>query len=205
MIIRARIILTALITLTSASPLFAQLPGLGVKGGVNLATEKTSGEDAGDDDFTTFPALVAGVFMTYKVAPGLEFQPEALYSVKGARVKETGFTSTVHLDYLEVPLLARVSKRGGGRMGFYAAGGPYVAYLLRARTRTEFGPSTEELDVSEQVERADFGVSIGGGVEWGRVVVDGRYVYGLRDIDKDHGDGIKITNRAIAITAGFRF
>lgn len=206
MIIRARIILlTALIALTSASPLFAQLPGLGVKGGVNLATEKTSGEDAGDDDFTTFPALVAGVFMTYTVAPGLQFQPEVLYSVKGARVKESGFTSTAHLDYLEVPLLARVSKRGGGRMGFYAAGGPYFAYLLRARTRTAFGGSTEELDVSEQVERTDFGVSIGGGVEWGRVVVDARYIHGLRDIDKDHRDGIKITNRAIAITAGFRF
>lgn len=196
--------LALLISLASASPLFAQLPGLGVKGGVNLATQKTSGDNAGDDGLTSSPGLVAGVFMTFPLG-WIEFQPEALYSVKGAKVDESAFTSKVLIDYLEVPMLARVSRRGGGRLGFYVAGGPYAAFRLRARTRTQFGGATEEIDISEQVERIDFGVTAGGGVEWGPWVFDGRYSHGLKDIDKETGDGIKLTNRAVTITAGFRF
>ena len=198
--------LAALFTLSFASPLFAQFPGLGVKGGVNLATQKTSGEDAGDDGLKSFPAFVAGAFTTYRLASWLDVQPELLYSVKGSRVEENGFTATVLIDYLEIPLLARVSRHGDGRMGFYAAGGPYAAFQMRARTRTKFSGTTEEIDIGDQVERTDFGLSIGGGVELGHhLVFDGRYVYGLKDVDKDRSDSIKVTNRAISITAGFRF
>ena len=200
-----RACLALLLSLTSASPLFAQFPGLGVKGGINLATQKTSGEDVSDDGLESLPALVAGVFMTLPIWAGLEFQPEALYSVKGAKVSESGFTSKLLIDYLEVPMLARFSRRGSGRFGFYAAGGPYVAVQLRGRTRTTFGDTTEEVDVSDDVERLDFGLSAGGGVEWGSLVFDARYSQGLKDIDKDRSDGVKVTNRAIAITAGFRF
>ena len=188
-----------------STPLFAQFPGLGVKGGVNLASQETSGEDAGDDGLTSFPAIVAGAFTTYRLLSWLEFQPEVLYSVKGSRFEDSGFTATALIDYLEVPLLARVSRHGSGRLGFYAAGGPYFALQMRARTRMKFSGSTEEQDIGDQVERTDFGMSIGGGVEFGRLVFDGRYVHGLKDVDKDRSDGIKVTNRAVAITAGFRF
>jgi hypothetical protein len=197
--------LAVLFTVVSASPLFAQFPGFGIKGGLNLASQKISGQDAGGDDLQSFPALVAGAFMTYRIASWLEVQPEALYSIKGARFEESGFSSTTLVDYLEVPILARVSRRGGGRVGFYAAGGPYAAFQLRGRIRMKFSGSTEELDVTDRIERTDFGLSIGGGVEFGRVVFDGRYVHGLKDIDKEHSDRIKVTNRTIAITAGYRF
>ena len=104
-----------------------------------------------------------------------------------------------------MPALARLSRRGGGRVGFYLAGGPYAAFQLRARIRTKFSDSTEESDSSDKVERIDFGVSLGGGAEFGRLVFDGRYVHGLKDVDKDRTDRIKITNRAVSITAGYRF
>jgi hypothetical protein len=103
-----------------------------------------------------------------------------------------------------VPLLARISRRGG-RLGYYAAGGPSIAFRLRALTRTKFGDATEEIDIADQVERLDFGVAAGGGVEFGSLVVDGRYTHGLKDIDKDKSDGVKITNRAVSLTVGFRF
>jgi Outer membrane protein beta-barrel domain len=197
--------LAAILTFTVTAPLFAQIPGFGVKGGVNLATQQTSGEDAGDDGLETFPAAVAGVFMTFPVASWLDLQPEVLYSVKGSRFAESGFSGTALIDYLEVPLLARVSRRGSGRMGFYAAGGPYAAFKMRARTRVKFGGSTEEMDIGEDVESTDFGLSIGGGIEFGSFVFDGRYSHGLKDVDKDRSDRIQVTNRAVAVTAGFKF
>jgi hypothetical protein len=197
--------LAAILTFTFANPLFAQIPGLGVKGGVNLATQEISGEDAGDDGLEMLPAFVGGVFMTFPMASWLDLQPEVLYSVKGSHFAESGFSGSVLIDYLEVPLLLRVSRHGSGRMGFYGAGGPYAAFKMRARTRVKFGGSTEEMDVGEDVETMDFGLSFGGGVEFGSLVFDGRYSYGLKDIDKDRTDTIKVTNRAITITAGFRF
>ena len=92
--------LAAILAIISTGPLFAQVPGLGVKGGVNLASQQTSGEDAGDEGLKSFPGLVAGVFATFPIASWLELQPEALYSVKGSRFAEGGFTSTALIDYL---------------------------------------------------------------------------------------------------------
>ena len=191
------------LALLCSGPAFAQVPGLGVKGGVNLASQKNTG-DEGADSLKTLTAIVAGAFATLPVTSWLDFQPEALYSVKGARADVEGITASVLIDYLEVPLLARYSRRGGSR-GYYVAGGPSAAFVLRARTRTKFGDATEELDISDQVERFDFGVAVGGGVEFGSLVVDGRYTHGLKDIDKDKSDAVKVTNRAISLTVGFRF
>jgi hypothetical protein len=104
-----------------------------------------------------------------------------------------------------VPVLARFSKHGAGRNGYYFAGGPFVAFRLRARTRATFSGATEEIDIGEDVERLDFGLTGGGGVEIGSWVFDGRYTHGLKDIDKDKSDSVKVTSRAVSITAGFRF
>ena len=138
--------------LLSAAPLFAQIPRLGVKGGVNLASQHTAGDDDSDADLTTLIGLVAGAFVTLPVASWLELQPEALYSVKGSRFDEDGITASVLIDYLEVPVLARFSKRGAGRNGYYVAGGPFAAFQLRARTRAQFDGATEEIDIGEEVE-----------------------------------------------------
>ena len=46
---------------------------------------------------------------------------------------------------------------------------------------------------------------MGGGVEIGSIVIDGRYTLGLQDIDKDTSDTIKTTNRAVSLTVGFKF
>ena len=194
----------AVISLLFTSPLLAQVPGLGVKGGVNLANQPTTSEDGGDSGLKSFTGLVAGVFATFPIASWLELQPEALYTMKGARVDEAGVKATSQVDYFEVPVLARFSRRGG-RIGYYAAGGPYTAVRLRAVTRTRFVGATEELDISEQVERIDFGLAIGGGAEMGSLVFDGRYTHGIKDIDKDRTDTVKVTNRVVSVTVGFRF
>ena len=80
-----------------------------------------------------------------------------------------------------------------------------MAFALRARARATFNGFTTELDVMDQVNRFDFGVAMGGGVEFGSIVVDGRYTLGLTDIDKDKSDTVTTKNRTISVTAGFRF
>jgi hypothetical protein len=186
-----------------AGPALAQGLEKGVRGGVNFANESVSGEDGAALDWQL--RGVFGGFVTWRVTSWLEFQPEVLYSMKGAKSDEFGIDSKVLLDYLEVPLLARKTFGAPGATRFYLAGGPSIGVLLRARTRTDFGSSTEEVDVKDNAETLDFGVVVAGGVEFGSIVVDGRYTHGFSDIDKDTSDDIKITNRAISLTAGIKF
>jgi predicted small metal-binding protein len=42
-------------------------------------------------------------------------------------------------------------------------------------------------------------------MEFRRVVVDARYTHGLTDIDKDTSDDVKVANRAVSVTVGFKF
>ena len=202
--ILATFTITTTIALLSARPALAQIPGLGVKAGINLASQSTGSDDGDDAGLKSLRGIVAGVFATLPVTSWLDVQPEVLYSVKGSSFEDTGIRSDVLVDYLEVPLLARFSIRGG-RIGYYVAGGPFTAFRMRARTRTVFPGATEEIDIGDEVQRLDYGLAAGGGVEFGALVVDGRYTHGLKDVDKDTSDSIKVTNRSVSITLGFRF
>ncbi len=178
--------------------------GLGVKGGVNLATQRFEGEEDGPS-LDPRIGVVAGVFANVPLLSWLHLQPEALFSMKGARLDVEGAASSVWLDYLELPVLARITRAGGGTRRYFVVGGPAIGVRLRARIRTDFGDSTEEINISDDVERLDLGVTAGGGVEIGSLVFDGRYTLGLKDIDKDKTDTVKVTNRAFSFTVGFRF
>ena len=186
--------------LLCASPSLAQGIDVGVKGGVNISSIDVSGDDGGPS-LDSRIGLVAGGFVRLPIASWLSVQAEGLYSEKGARFKEGGVEAKVILNYVELPVLAHVRL---GRL-FYATGGPSMAFRVQAKGRSRFSGSTEDIDISEDVERFDFGIAMGGGVELGRLIIDGRYTLGLTDADKDKTDTTTTKNRVISITAGFRF
>ena len=203
--------LAASIVLTAAAPADAQWLNLGAKGGGTLATQSISGgvQTPGSGNGPTpspqqRAGLAAGVFETLPLLSWIDLQAEALYTTRGSKVTVGSVTTTEEIDYLDVPVLGRVKKRFG-RWTLYAAAGPSTAFKLRARTRTSFSGSTQEIDIGSQVETIDFGASMGGGVEHGRLVFDARYTLGISDIDKDKTDATTTRNRTVAITAGYRF
>lgn len=182
----------------------AQGLSVGVRGGVSLASLKFEGEASGP----TLDSRIGGIggaFVTIPLVSWLELQPEVLYAMKGGRLDDNGIKSQVWLDYIDVPVLVRFSRRGTGAFGYYLLGGPSFGLRVRARTRTDFGGATEEIDIGDQVERSDLSAVLGGGVEFGSLVIDGRYSLGLTDIDKDKTDGVAVTTRAFSFTAGVRF
>jgi hypothetical protein len=195
------VVLTLAISLLPCGPALAQGLDWGARAGINLATVSSEGEGA-DPGFDTQAGLLAGGFVTWRVGPWLEVQPEVLYSAKGAKVEADGVASTLRLDYLEVPVLAKFPFGALGRR-LYAAAGPAVGVRLRARSRAEFSGATEEVDVSDLVARTDFGIALGGGVEVGPIAIDGRYTFGLSDLDT--ADDVTVRNRVVSVSAGFRF
>ncbi len=185
----------------SGTPAFAQGISAGIKGGANFTTVKFEGEpDATSGRWSG----AGGAFVVVPLRWRVSLQPEVVYAMKGARLRGAGTQPSLLLDYVEVPILARVNANVGGRRVF-AVGGAAPAFAVRARTRTKFGGSTEEIDIVDEIHRFDAGIVGGGGVEFGSVVVDGRYTFGLTDIDKDGSDIAHARNRALSVAVGWRF
>jgi hypothetical protein len=179
------------------APAMAQI-SYGARVGVNFADVSI---DAGEDvPASGRKGLLAGVFVTIPLG-WLTVQPEAIYTVKGTSIDIDGVTSDYIVDYVEVPVLARLRLLRNA----YVVAGPSMAFRLRARNRIPFGGSTEEFDLEDDVEPFDLGIVGGVGLDAGRWVVDARYTHGLSDIDTDTSDDVRIRNRVFSLSAGIRF
>lgn len=191
-------VLALILTVASAAPARAQV-SYGARAGVNVANVSFEADE--DVPSSGRTGLLAGFFVTIPLRGWLAVQPEAIYAVKGASLDIAGFTSDYVVDYLEVPVLARLRLP----RSVYVVAGPSMAFRLRARNRIAFGGSTEEFDLDEEVESFDLGIVGGVGLAAGRWVVDARYTHGLSDIDTDTTDAVRIRNRVVSLSAGIRF
>lgn len=193
--------LLAALLAVAPGPLLAQERQVGLRGGAALATVANE-TGAGTTTFDLQSGLVAGGFLVWPLG-GVALQPEVVYTAKGARLTGDATRVRLLLDYIEVPLLVRWPAGRARRL--YVAGGPAFALRVRARTRASFSGATEEIDIARDVERYDLGAVAAGGLQMGSFLVDGRYTYGVRDIDRDRTDGVRVRNRTITITAGVAF
>lgn len=98
--------------------------GFGIRSGANFAT--INGEDV--DTRTTF---MAGAYLNIPLVNSpVSFQPEVLYTRKG--FKNDGIT--VKLDYLEIPVLARLRLGEGQQLQPHIYLGPFVGFNINAES-----------------------------------------------------------------------
>lgn len=185
----------AVALLVSAGTATAQT-SLGVKAGINLANLSIS---TADDTFEpeNRTGFVAGVFVTIRGGGIFAFQPEVLVSSQGAKFSDGSDSGTAKIDYLQVPLLARI---GPSNVGIVV--GPSIGYRIKAKLSG--AGLTEDQDFSDQIERMDVGLVAGVTGDIGRLVLDGRYTWGLTNIEKE-ATADKTKNRVISLTLGLRF
>jgi hypothetical protein len=177
----------------------------GAKGGVNFANLVFDG-DAVDLNLETRIGLVAGGFVTWPITPRFDVQPEALVSVKGASFDEFGVEADVEITYLEIPVLFRYGSPVSSGTSLKLFAGPSLAFKLNAETTGEFLGISEDQDIDDEVESVDFGLVIGAGIEAGALTFDGRYTWGLTNINADPArDDVDVKNRVFSILVGFRF
>lgn len=188
------LVLAAVISVLGATEARAQDRG-GVRFGYNAATLST--EEAGFDPKTR-SGFVVGVFGVLPVSGVFAVQPEFLYSQQGAKVEDGSDEATLKLDYVQIPVLARV--RLGSHSPAHLLVGP--SFGFRTRAETEFNGET--MDFKDEVKGTDVGFVTGIMVNAGMFVLDGRYTWGLMNISKgDDPDTVK--NRVFAVSAGIRF
>ena len=202
---RALVVFVILALLVSA-PAAAQSVQGGIKGGMSFTTLDGLGEVLGNlpqVNVDTRINYVVGVFVKVNLGTFFAFQPEVLYVRKGAKLAVTGvFTESItyNLNYIDIPLLARVQTSRGN--GFYFLVGPSIGLNVTAEVEA---PDGETEDVKDGINTGDMGLVIGAGVDLAHVLVEGRYTQGLSNIIKDAQGEASVKNRAISLLFGIRF
>jgi len=194
-----------LVVLCLCLPAFAGAQtAVGVKGG--LAVSNITGDSEEQPDWLF--GWSAGGFVGIHLAPGLYLQPEVLYTRKGSKLTEGGSTAKTNLDYVEIPVLLRLSPEAA-KIGFDLFGGIAPALRTRARFVFEGGGELDGLedldtDISDLITKWDVGVVVGAGFHLGPVTTEFRWTEGLMNIIENPESGESAKNRSISVLIGFR-
>jgi hypothetical protein len=192
----------------------AQQVGGGVKVGLALSDVPNVDQlisDLGDIagvTTSTRTGFAGGGFIMVRWKNGFAIQPEFLYTQKGVKltVVEGSDSGQARLktDFIDVPVLARYTV-GKGVRG-YVFGGPSFDFKVSAKIKVAVLGASEEQDVSSDVKSFEFALVVGGGVEFGPVLLEARWSEGLTNLDKkETSGGTSVKTRTYLFLAGLRF
>ncbi len=202
------------------------------QGGLNLAniTKNNSGQTEDNNWLATFNAGLMGRFgisKTFDLESGLLFtgkgsKAESYYN-NGADYVKAKFNPL----YLEVPLNAVVkiplSAKGDANIFFHA--GPYIAVGVGGKSTVDSkiggvqfnssnsikfsndDPFTSQQDDAayNKLKRFDFGANIGGGVDFGKILLKANYGFGFSKInstESNNSSNDKNKYRTVSISVG---
>lgn len=158
----------------------------------------------------------AGVFLTHSINDIFAIQPEILFTMKGSKYETEATyrgiavktTATEKLNYLEIPVLAKVTIPMEGKFSPNLFAGPYFALKLSAKAKAEAtvsGITTEVEADDDAVRSTDYGLVFGGGVDYslakGKITFDVRYSLGMQSIY----DNFSVKNSGISAMIGYSF
>jgi hypothetical protein len=163
----------------------------GLKTGLNVAT--LYGDDIEESDARI--GFCLGGFSSLNLAKNFALQGEVLYTQKGAYDEEYVLgellKTTIKVDYLELPLLAKLVLPTGGGLVPSVYLGPAVAFEMGSSFEFELGGLKVEGDLTD-VKDVDIGLVLGTGLGFGPgpigFLLDFRYTAGLVSIDDTPGE-----------------
>ncbi len=177
---------------------------IGAVAGVNIAT--FTGSDATDAKSLT--GLVVGAEFSRELAPSIYFEPELLYSMKGASFTSGTSTLKVKVNYLEVPVLFAYRFATGGQLAPFIMAGPTVGALASCNLEATQAGVTASASCSTAgfgTHTLDLGLTGGAGVRFPvgamTLALAGRYTFGLIKVSAD----ANVKNSGFSITAGLMF
>ena len=166
---------------------------IGIKGGLSFATLSNK-----SPDWNSRTGFAVGLAIDMR-ASVIGLQPEVLYVQKGVTFNGAPSASSdaPQLSYIEVPLLVKVTlPTGPVQPMFYA--GPSVMFRLTC--------SFAGFDCNDVTKSTDYGAILGGGLRFGGdhgISVEGRYTWGLTDVNNEPSSGVKHETRTFLVFLGF--
>jgi hypothetical protein len=201
----------AVTVVAAATPSQVSAQETALKGGFTVSRLQGSGAGYWDGNLA---ATTFGGHVRFRFGP-IGLQPEVQVVTKGATAgtpAQQREDEQLRLEYIEIPVLLVVPIRIGD-LEPYAFAGPSVMLESRCRwverqqgLRSTFscepGPSPEVFTRRS----IDFGIVAGGGAAYpvgnGRVLIEARHSWGLRDIHTGPGD-LQAYNRTFMVQVGY--
>jgi len=204
--LRVGLLLVAILTVV-AVPSFAQVTGA-VKIGANFA--KLTFEDDVDDETGSTDmksGFVVGAAVNVPIAPMFSFQPEFLYTQKGGKNgaltdDDPDFDASIKIGMVQIPLLFKAGATEGPFRPFIVVG-PAFGFVTSAKTKFEADGFSEEDDIKDDVETVEVSGVFGGGIQFGRGILEYRYDHGFTNLDKEVDASAKTKTHSILF--GFSF
>ena len=142
----------------------------GIKGGVNFENfdYKNAKEELTIDNSIGWQV---GALLQFQTSVGMGIQPEMLYTVKKADVKNGVKNESNSIHYFEIPLNVQL----GFDLAFirpYVMAGPYFSYAV------QFGGDV----FKSHINKFDWGVGLGAGIELSNLQIGARYSWGLQNV-----------------------
>jgi hypothetical protein len=170
----------------------------GIKGGVNFANMSISpSEGTSPNSITGFHI---GPVMELGISDNLFLNTGVLYSLKGYKTEDEweGMVEkdVITFNNLEIPINLALKLSLGEKSKLFVQAGPYLSYALSGKVKSEWNgeEDTEEIDFDDWgINRVDFGVAFGAGIEFGRIVTSLNYQLGLTDMSDESGSDIEET------------
>ena len=172
--------------------------GVGVKAGLNDASQTTTGESA-NVDVESILGINGGAYCNYFLFDFLAIQPELMISGKGVHWKDQYYDAKDILTYIDLPVLIKYQPV----KVFNIHAGPQFGYRLSAMQKSlETG---EKTDIKNYYKDFDLGLAFG--IEANlpfRINLTVRYVLGLNPATTDTEYIEPWKNNFFQISAGYR-
>lgn len=182
---------------------------IGLKGGLNLSNMSTS---AGGGFFyrgSIKPGAHVGFVVNFKINNAFVIQPELLFSQSGTKYTNDYFwgNSSITLNYLQIPVMAKIIL-GSGNFKFFLNAGPYLGFALSGTKETQLATGTKDFDISvkkDELNLLDAGLALGLGLSYktGRntIFFEPRYYFGFTDII--NGTYIEARQTTLSLSIGY--
>jgi Outer membrane protein beta-barrel domain len=120
----------------------------GLKAGANISN--FTGGDFEDVDKEALVAPHGGAYLRWRIGPSLAIQPEALFSVQGAKLKSAIEEFDAKISYVNIPIMVQFHF-GGEDGGLFIEGGPQVGFKVNEDVPNQ---STEDFAKSSDLAAA---------------------------------------------------
>lgn len=115
------------------------------------------------------------------------------YSQKGIKASGTIDGITISgkdvLGYIEIPVLLKFKIPTQGNFSPSLFADPYAAFLMSAKEKVEIDGMSEEEDIKDNFNTADYGLCFGGSLDfdigYSQLIIDIRYSLGLKKVPLD--------------------
>lgn len=182
---------------------------LGVKGGLSMASYKWSDDTSASKSLT---GPVFGVFAAFNFSKTLAIQPEVYWLTLGGKdINEESvdvYEYRMLLNYIHVPVLAKVHLIKEGKYRPVVFAGPAVGFLMTAKQKFYLnGVLEDDMDIKPFLKSTNFSAVFGAGLEVAMnklmLALDVRYDMGLTDINNKGTDALKLKALMFMLGVGF--